>query len=129
MVKYKNSDLCPLCGEFMDLYCTGHRRLPFVDNKCYDKMCFGCYHIPKTQKQIYDKNGEIDEIKDLPFCYQYLHTANDLLQMGACDTRAQAQKCITGVRAAIRKAKLPRKPPKLKQPPDPGLELNESTTP
>jgi len=123
--KHKKSDLCPICGEYMDLYCTGHRRLPFVDNKCYDKMCFGCYHTPKTEKQIYNKDGEIEEVKILPFCYKHLHTATDLYEMGACDTKAQAKKCIAGVRAAIKQAKLPRKPPVLKKPSDPGIELTE----
>jgi len=123
MAKHKKSDLCPLCGQYMDVYCTGHKRVPFVDGQCYDKMCFVCYNVPKTEKQVYDENGLIEEVIDLPFCHKHLHTAKELYDFGTADTKSQAMKSVSGVRAAIRKAKLPRKPKPLKKPKDPGIEL------
>jgi hypothetical protein len=109
----------------MSIYCTGNKRLPFVDGKCYDKLCFACYHVPKTLKQIYDKDGCVEEEIPLPYCHKHLHTAQELYDSGSTDSKAEAMKSIKAVRQAIKSAKLPRKPKPLKQPSDPGVELNE----
>jgi len=123
--KPKKSDLCPICGQYMDVYCTGHRRMPFVDGQCYDKMCFICYHVPKTERQIYDEDGDIEEVIQLPFCHKHLHTAQELYDAGTAEKKMEAIRAVRGVRAAIKKAKLPRKPKPLKKPQNPGIELND----
>jgi hypothetical protein len=122
MVQKKKSDCCPLCGDELDLYCTGHRNLPFVDDKCYPRLCFTCYYVPKTQKQTYTDDGSVDEEVELPFSHKHLHTAEELVG-GPAETLAQARRSVRAVRAAIKAAKLSRKVTPKKRPQDPGTQL------
>lgn len=103
--KHRKADLCPLCGKFMDLYCTGNKHIPFVDGKTYDKLCFTCYHVPKTERQVYEKNGDIKEIIELPYSSQHLHTAQELVNLGPADTILEARKSVAAVRASIKENK------------------------
>lgn len=122
MAQKKKSDCCPLCGDELDLYCTGHRNMPFVDDKCYPKLCFTCYWVPKTEEQIYNADDSIKETKQLPFSHKHLHTAQELVG-GPADTLAQARRSVRAVRAAIKAANLSRKVTLKKRPKDPGTQL------
>ncbi len=124
--QHSKADLCPLCGEYMDLYCTGHRNTPFVDDQCYPKMCFVCYYVPKLEEQIYYKDGTIKEVIDYPFSHKHLHTPEELVG-GPAETLQIARKSVRAVKAAIKAAGLDgRKKEKPKRKPqNPGVELNE----
>jgi hypothetical protein len=108
MKKHKKFDLCPLCGQFMDLYCTGNRHTPFVDGKTYDKICFTCYHVPRTERQIYNEEGNLEEEIKILYSPKYLHTAKELFDMGPAETMVQARRSVASVRSAIKAAKLKR---------------------
>ena len=43
-----NEELCPICGQYMDVRCIGHRNKPFVDGNTYESICFICFSIPRT---------------------------------------------------------------------------------
>jgi hypothetical protein len=122
MAQKKKSDCCPLCGDELDLYCTGHRNTPFVDDKCYPRLCFTCYYVPKTEKQTYTDDGSVAEDIELPFSHKHLHTAEELVD-GPAETLAQARRSVRAVRAAIKAAKLSRKVKPKKRPKDPGTQL------
>ncbi len=75
---------CPICNQKMDLYVTSHRSTPFVDNNNYPKMCFGCYNVPRTQRQKYKEEGYIIEDAILEYSMKNLNTAKDAaVGMGA----------------------------------------------
>lgn len=40
-------EFCPICGEFIEVRCTGVKRKPFVDGKNYEVICFCCFSVPK----------------------------------------------------------------------------------
>jgi hypothetical protein len=120
--KHKKSDLCPLCGQALDLYCTGNRNTPFVDGKTYSKLCFTCYNVPKTIKQVYDEEGSVVDEVDLGYSPKHLHTAKELVDLGPADNMIQARRSVAGVRSAIKMAKLKRGA-KFTKPKDAGTEL------
>jgi len=120
MAKKKKVESCPLCGQPLDLYCTGNKRHLFVDGKNYDKLCFTCYNVPKTTRQTYDENGNVDEDIKLPYSPKYLHTAKDLFDAGMADTMVQARRSVASVRASIKATKMKRGT-KLTMPKDPGI--------
>src|SRR5271157_1819252 len=89
----KKSDLCPLCGQYMDLICTGYKNTLFVDYQYHPKMCFGCFHVPKTERQIYDEEGNLVESVELPFGPKHLRRASELVNLGCVSTREEAVRC------------------------------------
>lgn len=123
--KHKKSDLCPICGQFMDLYCAAHRNKPFVDDQCYPKICFGCYWVPKTMEQIYNEDGSILEEKELEFSHRNLNTPEELFQQGTCESLKEARLCVRSVKAACKAAGLDGrkkgKPKKRPKDPETGL--------
>ena len=123
MPKQKKSDVCPLCGQIMDIYCTGNRSTPFVNGKTYSKLCFACFYVPKTEREVYNEEGSVVEVIELGYGPAHLHTAKELFDLGPADTMAQARRCVAGVRSAIKEAKLKRKA-KFTKPKDAGVELS-----
>lgn len=109
---------CPLCGQKMDIYCTGNKNTPFVDGKTYPKLCFTCFHVPRTVRQ---KDGGIEEI-NLGYSPKYLYTAQELVDLGPADTLLMAQKSVAAVRASIKANPLKRNT-KLTKPSDLTVEL------
>lgn len=99
--KIPKSKLCPLCGDLLDLYCTGNKSEPFVDGKCYPKLCFVCFHVPRTQKQTYNEDGSVNEDIVLPYTHKSLNTAKELVHDGIADNLSQARKSVRAVRMAI----------------------------
>lgn len=87
----------------MDLYCTAHKAVPFVDGKCYPKICFGCFWVPKTEEQIYDDKGLLVETKNIKYSPKKLHTAEEIYNQGSCESMKEARACVKGVRAACKK--------------------------
>ena len=122
--KPRKIDMCPICGQFMDIYCRGHKEIPFVDGNKYDKICFTCFYVPKTIKQIYDKSGYLIEEKELPYGPKHLHTAQELFDGNIAESMPSARRCVAGVRNAIKASKLKRGF-KFKKPKDPDTKLND----
>ena len=90
--------LCPICSQEMDLCVTCHKTKPFIDNKMYPQMCFGCYNTPKISDQKYDENGYIKEEIDLEYSRKNLHTPEELFFMGSVSSLEEAKKCVRGVK-------------------------------
>lgn len=98
MTRKKIFKICPICNQKMDIYVTSHRTSPFVDNKTYSKMCFGCYHVPKTSNQKYGEEGYIIENVDLDYDIKNLNSAKDLFDQGSTDSIEEARKCVQSVK-------------------------------
>jgi hypothetical protein len=97
---------CPLCGQQTDYYATAHRNKPFVDDRTYPKMCFTCYQVPKTQEQVYARDGSVTEIVQLPYSHKMLHTPEELVEIGSADSLEEAKKSVRAVKEAIKSAGL-----------------------
>lgn len=75
---------CPICGQYMEIRCIGHRDKPFVDGFTYDAICFICFSIPKTYIHKIGENGE--DVWDGPYCDAYhLYTPKELIEEAVCD--------------------------------------------
>mgnify|MGYP006908372956 CR=1 FL=1 len=118
------SKLCPLCNNYMDIYCTGHKNVPFVDGKCYPKLCFVCYHVPKTEVQIYNEDGSVKEDRELPYTHKHLHTMAELVEFGMAQNAAEARDSVKAVRAAINAADILDLQAIKKKPKDKGVEID-----
>ena len=89
---------CPICNQKMDLAVVSHKSKPFVDNKTYDKICFTCYSVPKTVEQKYFKDGTIKEDKQLEYCIDNIHSAQELMDQGSADNLNQARNSVNAVK-------------------------------
>lgn len=106
------NNACPVCGQKMDIYTAAHRNAPFVDNKTYPAMCFTCYFVPKTEDQLYAKDGSVAEEVDLPYSCHSLCTPKELYESGAAYSMKQAKTSVDAVSEACRGVKPPKKPMK-----------------
>jgi len=111
----RNPDNCPICGEYMEILCTGHRHTVFVTGKKYQEICFVCFSTPKTWVVKWGKAEDgSEDIWEGPYFDKYhLHTATELVEDGATNSRSRAQKSITAIK---KKAKSYTPPPKEKEP-------------
>lgn len=85
---------CPICGQYMDFIATTYRNHPFIDGKCYKKMCFTCAHVP--MERVENEDG-IERV----FSHKHLHSAEDLYSLGSAQTLEQAERSLRGVRRRI----------------------------
>lgn len=93
---------CPLCGQYMDFIVTSHKSKPFVDGKCYPKMCFGCFHVPQQYLITYNAEGSVDTQEGPLYSHRILETPEGLFQAGATSSLREAEKCVEGVKRACR---------------------------
>jgi len=101
-MKKKHLDLCGLCSQKLTVYTKSHKNIPFVDNKLYDKLCFTCCLVPKTSNQIYNSNGTIKEIVEIPYSKDSLYTAKELFIAGSCDSLKEATISVDAVLKSIK---------------------------
>ena len=88
---------CPICGKYMDYIVTSYRSHPYIDGRCYKKMCFGCAHAP--QDFVFDED---EEEEDGPFFdHKHLYSEEDLYRNGSVKTLEEAKRCLRGVRKKI----------------------------
>lgn len=98
---------CSLCGQQTDYYSTAHRNKPYVDDRCYPRLCFCCYWVPKEEEQIYDpKDGHIVEVIEYPYSHKHLHTPEELVATSIAEDLKQAKICVKAVKEAIKSAGL-----------------------
>lgn len=123
--QHKKSECCPICGQYMDIYCTCHRNSPFVDDKCYPKICFVCYWVPKTIEQTYEADGSIKEEISLEYSHRNLHSPEELFHQGTAESLQEAKQCVRAVIAACKAAGLDgrKKGKAKKRPDDPETEI------
>lgn len=95
---------CPICGQYMTFIAIGNRNTPFVDGKCYPKMCFGCFHTPADEIQHYKEDGSIDYVEGPFYDHKHLKTAVELYDNQSCESLLEAKKCVAGVRKKIKEA-------------------------
>lgn len=115
---------CPICGQYMDFIVTSHRNKPFVDGKCYPKMCFACFHVPLDYITTYDEQGNIAETSGPFFSHRHLNSAEDLLKNGSVNSLREAQNSVDAVKRSCREVGA-RNLDKLKiTRPSPDYELN-----
>lgn len=113
--KFKKSDLCPICEDYMDLVIVSCKNTPFVDGKNYPKMCFTCWHVPKEEVQIYDESGCIKEVNGPFYDHLHLNSAQELVDEGSADTLKQARKSLRCVKKICKGLKAPIKASRPKQ--------------
>lgn len=94
---------CPICQQHMDIIVLSHRSKPFVDGKCYSKMCFGCYNVPKQYIDSYKEDGSIEEQQGPFYSYKVLNTPQELYENGSVGKMSEAQKCVREVKRLCRK--------------------------
>ena len=114
---------CPICQQQTDFIVVSCRNAPFIDDKCYPKICFGCFHVPVEWIQVYRKDGSLDHEEGPYWDHKHLHTAQELFEQGSCDTLKEARACVRGVKQAIKKAGIGRKKPKPKTKPKQVTEI------
>ena len=103
----KKSDMCPLCGDYMDLIVKSCRHKPFIDGKTYPKICFSCWQVPKAEVQTYNDDDSIKNITGPFYDHLHLHTAKELYEEGAANTLKQARNSVRAVKAACRGLRKP----------------------
>jgi len=105
----QDENYCPICGQYMEIRCIGHREKPFVDGFTYDAICFVCFSIPKCYEYKIGENGE--EIWEGPFFDpKHLYTPKELIEESICDdikTAKQSHKSL------LKKIKLGKKKGKI----------------
>ena len=99
--KPKSDEYCPICGQYMDVRCVGHRDSPFVDGFTYDAICFVCFSIPKTYEHKKGENGE-DVWEGPYFDYHHLYTPKELIEESVCDDLKVAKNCYKSLLATIK---------------------------
>ena len=115
---------CPLCGNTMTLYCTAHKNQPFIDGKLYPKMCFTCYHVPKTEEQVYDEEGVVIEEISLPYNHRNLHTIKELVDYQIAENPKEAKDSVRAVKLAVSQANALDLKVAKKRPKDPDYRTN-----
>lgn len=98
--------------------------MPFVDGKCYPKICFTCYHVPKTVEQIYNEDGTVKEDKELLFSHRNLHTIKEMIEYQMAETPQQARDSVRAVKASISEADMLDLRATKKRPKDPETEID-----
>lgn len=98
--KYKKNkiDPCPICKQHMDLVVTSHKNKPYVDNVCYNKICFVCFCAPKTSEQKYDNKEYIKEVIDLEYNIKNLKSAKELFADQSADSLSEAKRSIESIK-------------------------------
>jgi hypothetical protein len=86
----------------MDFFAVTYRNSPYIDGEKYPRMCFTCAHVPKDRIQKYDEQGNLVEDIGQLFSYKYLYTAEELVEMGSCETLASAKRCVRAVKLRLK---------------------------
>lgn len=89
--------LCDICNQKTDIYTKAHKNIPFVDGRNYERVCFGCFHVPRTSEQTYKSDGYIKDHVEFDYSHHYLHSAKELTDEGCCDTLREAKECVEAV--------------------------------
>lgn len=93
----KSPDNCPLCGQYMDVICSGYRFKPFIDGQCYEYICHCCHTIPCAAR--FDK----DTWHTYDFSDKELHTVEELVSQGFEEKEAKIS--LKALKAAMKKHK------------------------
>lgn len=101
--KRKDPDMCPICGTYMDVLCTGYARSPFLNGRKYESICFVCLHVPKIWacRSGRAKDGSDDEWTGPLWDVKSLYTAKELVDDGVCEL-ARARKSVAAVRKLLK---------------------------
>jgi hypothetical protein len=109
----------------MDFIVLSHKTKPFVDGKCYPKMCFGCFQTPKEYKLTYSAEGSVENQEGPFYSHRILKTPEELFNDGAVENLRQAQKCVESVKRCCRSVGV-KALDKLKlRKPDPDYDFND----
>lgn len=102
--KYRISDLCPICGQYMDLIALGNRNTPYIDGKKYPKMCFICFNVPLDEIQHYDEQGNITNVEGPFYDYRHLRSVEEMVSLGIAETEQEARRSLLAVKRKIKEA-------------------------
>ena len=102
MKKNPSPDHCPICGQHMDVICSGYRFTPFIDGRCYEAICHLCHELPC----FYRFDEDIWMWKQYSSEDRELHTVEEMVQHGF--DKKQAAISLKAVKRAIKKGKYPK---------------------
>ena len=81
-----NPDLCPICGQFIDIIVSSFAEVPFITGKCYPEICFTCSAVPK----VIDENGKFNVSP------KRLHSVEEMVELGY--DKIKSKNCIKAVK-------------------------------
>jgi hypothetical protein len=88
---------CDICKQNTDIYTKIHKTVPFVDGRNYERVCFGCFNVPRTSEQTYSSDGSLRDHIEFDYSHHYLHSAKELTDEGCCDTLSESKTCVEAV--------------------------------
>lgn len=93
MAKKKLDGFCPICGELIEVVVTAYKRIPFINGKNYEEICFTCDSVPKMHS--------FDELKNELIVYNNfdknrLNTLEEMISDGF--TKKESQISIKAVK-------------------------------
>jgi hypothetical protein len=89
----------------MEIICSGHSSVPFIDGRKYPEICFVCFNIPKIWEITPSDNGSEDTWEGPFYDHKHLFTAEELIEDGVAEDIRRAKKSITAVKKRIAAAK------------------------
>jgi hypothetical protein len=101
----KKKITCQLCQQTTDIYTDAHKSKPFVDGKLYSTLCFTCFFVPKTIKQVYNSKGLIKEEIEIPYSCQSLNTPKEIYNQGSAESLKQAKKSFESLQNSCKSCK------------------------
>ena len=93
-------DVCDICGEPYDAYCSYYRHHPWIDGRKHEIICHICYDVPKVH--VVDKESGVTFLT--PFDPNRIQTVKEMMD-GGWD-KWQAERSVKATKAAIKKGKL-----------------------
>ncbi len=102
MKKSKSSEHCPICGQYMEVICSGFARDPFIDGRCYESICHACFSVPCTWR--FDEDVWMWMHYDLG--QLEFHTVTELIRFGF--TKEEATISLKAIKTAIKNSKHPK---------------------
>lgn len=98
MSKQKDPNICPLCGEFIEVRCTGFAENPFIDSQTYSVICQYCFEVPKMY-EFSEEEKEFLYFKE--FDPRRLHTVEEMASQGF--DKKLAAHSIKSVKSSIKR--------------------------
>lgn len=93
----RNSDICPICGQYVEVVVSAYGHQDFIDGRRYDEICFVCASVPKMSEYHPEKGLVVYSEFDI----RRLNSVQDMVEDGWDRKRVEAS--IKAVKRAIKR--------------------------